>query len=443
MLDGLIKQVEKIMEGPKGRDQTALMQLRARFIMLSHADREAGLPPEFRAGAQAAGPGGGGESGKSKKAKSPPRVREQASLPAIEGRAGAGSPAQDEGAKLAALQAKATEEAYDEALKDVKSWRKQAKRLQGRLGKAEQAGHAADAKVRALEAAVLAGKGREERLEQRLHSAELLLKKATAEASRLAESAGASLLAQQTSGFKTQREPETVAEQALQTQVEALKDEGGRRAVLIGQLEGQLASSEAKMHAAESRARLAEQRLEEAARTSEVAREDLMGEEAAGLALKKKAATLSIRVREKQSALDFITKDLEEREASTPTLRICFRRRRQMHVNAEVATKQSRLVLTLGCCVRAAGGGGAARVGRDRRGAQEPRGAEAQSSARIEPAARHPAEHGRGVGSGGDGGDAAGGEGGLGGGEGEAAGGAGSRTRPGLRAVRHVHDDFV
>ena len=114
--------------------------------------------------------------------------------------------------------------------------------------------------------------------------------------------------------------------------------------MLIGQLEGQLASSEAKMHAAESRARLAELRLEEAARTSEVAREDLMGEEVAGLALKKKAATLSIRVREKQSALDFITKDLEEREASTPTLRICLL---SPPTDACRATIQSRLVLTL------------------------------------------------------------------------------------------------
>ena len=37
-------------QGSKGRDARKLTALREKFIMLSHADREANLPPAFRAG---------------------------------------------------------------------------------------------------------------------------------------------------------------------------------------------------------------------------------------------------------------------------------------------------------------------------------------------------------------------------------------------------------
>lgn len=51
LLAGIIAQVQKLSQGSKGRDARALMRLREQFIMLSHADREANLPPAFRAGA--------------------------------------------------------------------------------------------------------------------------------------------------------------------------------------------------------------------------------------------------------------------------------------------------------------------------------------------------------------------------------------------------------
>ncbi len=50
LLVDIIAQVQKLAQGSKGRDARELMRLREKFIMLSHADREANLPPEFRAG---------------------------------------------------------------------------------------------------------------------------------------------------------------------------------------------------------------------------------------------------------------------------------------------------------------------------------------------------------------------------------------------------------
>ena len=50
LLADIIAQVQKLAQGSKGRDARELMRLREKFIMLSHADREANLPPEFRAG---------------------------------------------------------------------------------------------------------------------------------------------------------------------------------------------------------------------------------------------------------------------------------------------------------------------------------------------------------------------------------------------------------
>ena len=50
LLADIIAQTQKLAQGSKGRDARELMRLREKFIMLSHADREANLPPEFRAG---------------------------------------------------------------------------------------------------------------------------------------------------------------------------------------------------------------------------------------------------------------------------------------------------------------------------------------------------------------------------------------------------------
>ena len=50
LLVDIIAQTQKLAQGSKGRDARELMRLREKFIMLSHADRETNLPPEFRAG---------------------------------------------------------------------------------------------------------------------------------------------------------------------------------------------------------------------------------------------------------------------------------------------------------------------------------------------------------------------------------------------------------
>ena len=218
---------------------------------------------------------------------------------------------------------KAAEEAYEEAVEELKSEKKQNKRLRARLQKMEQSVRSAESKAKAIEERLTESAGREAQMHQKLHSQELLLKAKEREVAELAPTS-ASLLDQSVQVSKVRV---AVAENGLATgadtaemvpglrqRVEELQEELGRRAVMIGKMEGQVAKAEAKAKSADTRMRLAEGRLAEAASTLSMVRDDNLQEEASVASLKKQLASASIKSREQQDTIDFILRNLEQLE---------------------------------------------------------------------------------------------------------------------------------
>ncbi len=405
LLADIIAQVQKLAQGSKGRDARELMRLREKFIMLSHADREANLPPEFRAGSvidaidvpevRGRSPIGStlmgypiptpparssfdavlysllashsprlsvlstAQTPRSKLRNSRTRGRGRGrgsitankSLPDIEmSRASdidagtvtasptrlaeataeistvAAAAEDDVEARIASSEAearKAAEEAYEEAVKELKSEKTQNKRLRTRLQKMEQSVRSAESKAKAIEEKLTAGAGREAQMQQKLHSQELLLKAKEREIAELAPTS-ASLQDQSVhvSKLRVQVDENGLATgadtvemvPALRQQVEELQEELGRRAIMIGKMEGQVAKAEAKAKSADTRIRLAEGRLAEAASTLSMVRDDNLQEEASVASLKKQLASASIKSREQQDTIDFILRNLEQME---------------------------------------------------------------------------------------------------------------------------------
>lgn len=160
-------------------------------------------------------------------------------------------------------------------------------------------------------------------MQQKIHSQELLLKAKDRDNAEPASPTG-SLSGQEVRVSKIHVEVDEnglaighdTAEMVpgLRREVEELKEELGRRAIMIGKMEGQVAKSEAKAKAADVRIRLAEGRLAEAQSTLSLVREDNAEEEASAASLRKQLASASIKLREQQETIDFILRNLEEME---------------------------------------------------------------------------------------------------------------------------------
>eukprot|EP01046_Picozoa_sp_COSAG06_P014677 COSAG06_NODE_916_length_11564_cov_7.148190_11_plen_521_part_00 len=225
--------------------------------------------------------------------------------------------------------AKEHQEAYEEAMVELKAEKKQNRRLRARLQKMEQSVRTAESKAKACEEKAEQTTARETQLEQKIHSQDLLLKAKEREREEVAAEsrAGEITLSKQTvnasklrvdldeDGFAAMAEPDTAEMVApLRRELEDLKQELGRRAIMIGKMEGQVAKSDAKAKAADTRIRLAEGRLKEAANTLSIVRGDNAQEEAAVASLKQQLASASLKVREQQETIDFILRNLEQTE---------------------------------------------------------------------------------------------------------------------------------
>ena len=225
--------------------------------------------------------------------------------------------------------AKEHQEAYEEAMDELKAEKKQNRRLRARLQKMEQSVRTAESKAKVCEEKAEQTTARETQLEQKIHSQDLLLKAKERELEEIAAEsrAGEITLSKQTvnasklrvdldeDGFAAMAEPDTAEMVApLRRELEDLKQELGRRAIMIGKMEGQVAKSDAKAKAADTRIRLAEGRLKEAANTLSIVRGDNAQEEAAVASLKQQLASASLKVREQQETIDFILRNLEQTE---------------------------------------------------------------------------------------------------------------------------------
>ena len=115
---------------------------------------------------------------------------------------------------------------------------------------------------------------------------------------------------------------ETDKERALKQTITELQEEAARRAVLIGKLEGQVAKKESAKQLAESRATVAEGRLEQQDATMALMSADAVSHEASILAEKRRVANLALKSRDQKKAVEFILTSLEEREREVAELRV-------------------------------------------------------------------------------------------------------------------------
>lgn len=226
--------------------------------------------------------------------------------------------AEDEEVTIAARSTEATQamqEAYKEAIGELKSEKVQNKRLRARLQKMEQSVRAAESKTTATEEKLKESAERQAQMQQKLHSQELLLKAKDREVAELAPTNTLSLSnvskREDEKGSGSVATDTTGVVPGLRREVEDLKEELGRRAIMLGKMDGQVAKAEAKAKTADTRIRLAEGRLAEAESMLSLVRDDNAQEEASVSSLKKQLASASIKLREQQATIDFILRNLE------------------------------------------------------------------------------------------------------------------------------------
>eukprot|EP01051_Picozoa_sp_SAG22_P014323 SAG22_NODE_1720_length_3725_cov_2.431054_2_plen_466_part_00 len=321
LLDDVLAQVQKVAQkmakAGGGRDIKAMTRLRASFLMLSRADRSVGDAAE---GGTAAGAGArtsmrtGSDQNDSNKRRAKPAA--SASPPEMPRPASSSGAGDDDGAEEA--------ERRQELEAEVAGLRRRLQSTLRRLQKTEHTVQGRDQTIRTLqdelagrEAAAI-GQGRH------LQTAQLALAKAKSEimAERARNPGRSSAGAGDALAVSSEVAAANAVEAKRQAEWAALKEEQGRRAMLLGEQERSIAKLTERCKSLELKNRQLVARQDQIEKTAAEAFDAAGGQELRNDAADKKVANLRIKLREQEAALQFVMEQLELRERDVAELRV-------------------------------------------------------------------------------------------------------------------------
>ena len=192
---------------------------------------------------------------------------------------------------------------------------------------------------------------REHALEQRLKSSDLALRNERAKQDALKAELSASVggsgsfgaTKNSTGGDSLFNDLNaTPTETALRAELRDKNEEVGRRAVAIGKLEREVAKAGGRTKLSESRALVAEGRLVQQQSMIDIMGSDAVSNDAVIKASKQKIADLTVKIKERKKALEFVVSSLDERELEVAELRVAVEINREKRKRAEAKLEQNR-----------------------------------------------------------------------------------------------------